>query len=272
MPSSISINTIWKRLHFDLFAMSLWNTNFRMMCFHGDIEGVRTALDNGADVNEATFNGGCTALMWALHRHHNDVVQVLLNHPEIDVNIVDSPGGRSALHWAVNVVNHEGLQVLLARPEIDVNKVDDLGRTPLHWAVNVANLEAVEALLARPELDVNRDDGLGKSALHWAVTVANHEAIEVLLAHPDIDVNKVDGRGKSALHWAVTVDNHIGLEALLAQQHLTAINQTNFGGRSQIMHAVCYNKVNCFNLLLANPRVDLETREDFTRGPQEVLR
>ena len=62
--------------------------NFRMMCFHGDIEGVRTALDNGADVNEATFNGGCTALMWALHRHHNDVVQVLLNHPEIDVNII----------------------------------------------------------------------------------------------------------------------------------------------------------------------------------------
>ena len=138
--------------------------------------------------------------------------------------------------------------------------------------MNVANQEGLEALLAQPEIDVNQVDGLGKSPLHWAVTVANHEGMEALLARPEIDINQVDGHGKSALHWAVTVDNHKGLEALLAQQDLTGINQRNFGGRSPIMHSVCYNTVNCFNLLLANPKVDLDTRENCTRGPQEVLR
>ena len=142
------------------------------MCNDGDIEGVMTALDNGADVNEEGALSGMTGLMLALRNSHNNVVQVLLNHPEIDVNKIS----------------------------------DELG---------------------------------------W-----------------------------SALHWAVAVDNHEGLEALLAHQHLTtdAINHRDHYGHSPIMEAVAYNAVNCFNLLVADPRMDLDTRDDFKRGPQDVLR
>ena len=142
-----------------------------MLCFNGDIEVVMTALDNGADINEAD-DGGDTGLMDALGQGHNNVVQVLLNHPQIDVN-----------------------------------KIGDF-------------------------------------------------------------------TGWSALHWAVMVDNHEGLEALLAHQHLTrtTINHRDSDGWSPIMHAVANNAVNCFNLLVENPRVDLDTRDDFKRDPQEVLR
>ena len=149
-----------------------------MLCFNGDIDGVMTALDNGADINEASggLSGG-TGLMYALHQGHNNVVQVLLNHPQIDVN-----------------------------------KIGDIN---------------------------------GWSALHWAVWVDNLEGLEALLAHQHLTTTTINHRGR------------------LAGQTL---------GRSPIMCAVEYNAVNCFNLLVENPRVDLDTRDDFKRGPQDVLR
>ena len=138
--------------------------SFWRSCENGDIEGVQAAIDNGTDVNEDNANGlGWTGLMVALHHSHNNVVQLLLNHPQIDVN-------------------------------------------------------------------------------------------------------KVDQDGECALHCAVFRDNHEGMAALLARQDLTTINQT------PIVKAVRCKAVNCFNLLLSHPWVDLDTREDCQRSPEEVRR
>ena len=62
----------------------------------GDIERVKAAIDNGADVNEEDEDGE-TKLMLALYYHHHDVVQLLLNHPQIDINKVNRYG-ECALH------------------------------------------------------------------------------------------------------------------------------------------------------------------------------
>ena len=138
--------------------MSFWD-----LCYRGDIEGVQAAIDNGADVNEEDDLFGKTGLMWAFYRNHNNVVQLLLNHPQIDVN-------------------------------------------------------------------------------------------------------KVDRDGECALHCAVFRDNHEGIAALLARQDLTTVNQT------PIVKAVRCKAVDCFNLLLSHPWVDLDTREDCQRSPEEVRR
>ena len=143
--------------------------SFCGLCLNGDIEGIQAAIDNGADVNKEDDLFGKTGLMWAFYRNHNNVVQLLLNHPQIDVN-----------------------------------KVDQLGR----------------------------------SALHHAVLGANHEE----------------------------------MAALLARQDLTTINKRGDFGWSPIMYAVYCNALNCFNLLLAHPGVDLETRDKYQRGPEDVRR
>ena len=92
--------------------------------------------------------------------------------------------------------------------------------------------------------------------------------------HPQIDVNKVTSSGSCALHYAVTIyDNHEGMAALLARQDLTTINQKDSNnGWTPIMKAVVYKRVNCFNLLLAHPEVDLDTRDNHQRSPEEVRR
>ena len=131
---------------------------FWRLCRDGDIEGVQAEIDNGANVNEED-DSGWTGLMWALGKRHNNVVQLLLNHPQIDVNKVDS-GGQCALHYAGFHDNHEGMAVLLARQDLTtINQRDNWGQTPImraiyHNAVNCFNL-----LLAHPDVDLDtRDD------------------------------------------------------------------------------------------------------------------
>ena len=87
--------------------------NFGSLCRDGNLEGVQAAIDNGTDVNEENDLGE-TGLMWALYRNHNNVVQVLLHHPQINIDIVNEDGN-SALHWAVWNDNHKGLAALLAQ-------------------------------------------------------------------------------------------------------------------------------------------------------------
>ena len=132
---------------------------FYQLCYDGDIEGVQAAIDNGADVNEED-NKGVTGLMWALYRNHNNVVQVLLHHPQINIDIVNEDGN-SALHWAVWNDNHEGLAALLAQHDdltIIINKRDVDGWTPIMLAVAWNSVNCFQLLLTNPLVDLDTRD------------------------------------------------------------------------------------------------------------------
>ena len=120
--------------------------------------------------------------------------------------------------------------------------------------------------------NVNEEDDSGWTGLMWALGKRHNNVVQMLLNHPQIDVNKVDSGGQCALHYAVFRDNHEGMVALLARQDLTTINQKERYGLTPIMRAIYRNAVNCFNLLLAHPEVDLDTRDDHQRSPKEVRR
>ena len=112
--------------------------------------------------------------------------------------------------------------------------------------------------------------------------------VEELLRQPGIDINMLDRDGECALHCASFKDNHEAMELLLARNDLTSINQRNWWeaswsnirdeitpdmmGRTPIMQAVARNAVKCFHLLLTDPRVDLDVRDDYQRSPEEVNR
>ena len=94
---------------------------FCRVCELGDLEALEIAIENGVDVNAADALGS-TGLMWALYNSHNNVVQVLLQQPDIDINKVNVDGD-SALHFAVILNNHEGMAMLLERQDLTtINK------------------------------------------------------------------------------------------------------------------------------------------------------
>ena len=134
--------------------------NFWLLCRVGNIEGVQAAIDNGADVNETYFETylGATGLMGALYRNHNNVVQVLLQHPQININKVGL-NGWVALHWAVFGDNHEGMAAVLAQDDQSINQRNRFGRTPIMNAVRWNSVNCFQLLLTNPLVDLDtRDD------------------------------------------------------------------------------------------------------------------
>ena len=104
----------------------------------------------------------------------------------------------------------------------------------------------------------------------------NHQnaVVEMLTEMDEVDINCEDNDGATALHHAVDVDNNHGAQALLAQPRarLLDVNHRNKRGLSALMQAVSRKKVKCATLLLDDPRVDLDTRDNFKRAPPDVER
>ena len=154
-------------------------------------------------------------------------------------------------------------------PAININTMGD----QRFWKLcRGGDIEGVQATIDYGA-DVNEESHRKVTGLMWALYNGHNNVVQLLLNHPQIDINKVDLFGLCALHFAVAYDNHEGMAALLARQDLTTINQKDSNnGWTPIMKAVVYKRVNCFNLLLAHPEVDLDTRDNHQRSPEEVRR
>ena len=59
---------------------------------------------------------------------------------------------------------------------------------------------------------------------------------------------------------------------LLLKNRRVDPNIKNNNGDSALMHVVKHNKVKFLEILLADPRVDLSTRDNYRRSEEEVKR
>jgi len=239
------------------------------------------------DVNLKDNQGWC-ALHWALdwqnnqkqeRYNHNAVAALLLSSPNIDVNQKDNED-RCALRFAALWRRNEALKLMLNFPNIDVNIVDKYGESALWCAVYSNNIEGLKLLLAVPTIDVNIVTNNGQSALHRAVY--SQCVFSMLLNVPNIDVNIVDNYGLSAVSRAVGVDTGM-LKLLLSHPSLTArtLNTKEIYnkksaledfGDTPVMQAVKRGKWKHLEVLVADPRVDLDTTDKEGRSLDEVAR
>ena len=104
---------------------------FVALCRYGNVRGVRTSVERGADVNSVDSDG-YSGLMRAVRHSHNPVATFLLKQPATYVSRKNS-WGRTALHYAVVGNNPAGLSLLLAHPTADPTVRDEEGRTPLEY-------------------------------------------------------------------------------------------------------------------------------------------
>jgi ankyrin repeat protein len=86
-------------------------------------------LYHGWDVNEVDADGR-TPLLLATQKGYLSVIQVLLNHPQINLRAQDQ-WGSTALHKAAKQGHLAVIKLLLARPNTDINIKDGNGATPL---------------------------------------------------------------------------------------------------------------------------------------------
>jgi ankyrin repeat protein len=118
----------------------LWNAAAR-----GDLEGVRAALQDGADVD--TAQNGSVVLNRAVSSGNPDVVSLLLRRGA-NVNIVDQRWGYTPLVNAITGLSDPyRVAGMLIANGANVRKADQAGWTPVHWAASNGQQEIVNLLL-----------------------------------------------------------------------------------------------------------------------------
>ena len=108
------------------------------------------------------------------------MVKLLLKHSKINVNTEDIFDGDTALIWASFNGHENVVDLLLQNPEIDLNSKNYLGNTALIYAARNGYEKLVMLLLRHAKIDVNSKNQYGKNALDYARLYGREEIIELL--------------------------------------------------------------------------------------------
>ena len=207
---------------------------------------------------------GETALIMATAYVRSAIVELLLNHPQIDVNVQNHEGS-SALIFAASRNNATLVKVLANHPNIWINQANNWGETALWHACKYSQVTrglAARNLLNHPNIDVNRADKDNRSPIFQAVEKGNGEALGALLGHKNIVVTFYDNNRNTPLIWAIYINgdadsdaaitliqdgrthichvSHIGSAACVARKH----------GRWTVMHLLkAYGAFCCIRLV-----------------------
>jgi ankyrin repeat domain-containing protein 50 len=170
----------------------------------------------------------------------------------------DAKSGASGLHWASYFGLIKAVESLIA-DQADVDAQDSLGTTPLIYASLQGHETIVQKLLdagANPNIMCSR----GGTALHRAAAQDYLAIVKLLLAHKDIDVNALYSSWghESALQLAAEYGYADVVKELLGRADIR-VNEIG-GGYTALHLAVQYEQTEVIRLLLADPRIDLEVR------------
>uniref|UniRef100_UPI00398F803B 2-5A-dependent ribonuclease-like n=1 Tax=Pristiophorus japonicus TaxID=55135 RepID=UPI00398F803B len=150
------------------------------------------------DTKKNQGKGGKTALMDAVLKGHEDIVKILLGEMHADVKAVDNLG-RTALIHALQKYSQAIVETLLNH-EADVNSIDKNQSTPLSTALTQSplNIHVVEMLMKRG-VNLNVPNNAGKTPLILAVETKNKEVVKLLLEGASVEINAQDKSGRTAL-------------------------------------------------------------------------
>ena len=185
----------------------------------GDIDGVRSLLRAGADVNEAQGDG-MTALHWAAQLGNAELAEVLI-YAGARLDAGTRIGSYTPLHIAAREGRVAVVEVLLDAGANPAKVTTNSGVTPLHLAARSGNAKIISQLVERG-VDVDpREAAWGQTPLVFAAAMNRVEAIEALLkagADPNAAARVVDVAEMAAGDEAADGQLRDALEGFKKQQ------------------------------------------------------
>lgn len=173
-------------------------------------------------------------LEWAIKDAEQDTVRELLARTRVNVN--SSSTGEPFLIYAVSkkhVLNLSipVLQLLLEHRDIDVNITDSRGNTALHIAVASGRQDIVSILLATKDVKLNLYNLDGFTPLGIAIEKDNTDMARRLIQHDGVNLDCLMGRKKTLLLFVVIKKRRHLLELLLqrgASVNLRDLSKRNY--------------------------------------------
>ena len=202
----------------------------------GDIDSVDRLLRCNVDVNHKEKRDHMCALNIAAMYGHSDVIQLLIEQPNININnknwLGHTPLSLAAWYGHLDVV-----EVLLTEAETEIDPTDkECGQTPLSLAIEQGNTSIAKLLLANCA-DPNSRDKKGRTPLGWAAEKGRPEEVKLLLANSKTLPNLADKDGITPLHQAVKSRNDQIVRLLLSRKDVD-LNSHDSSGRTAFDHVV----------------------------------
>jgi ankyrin repeat protein len=163
----------------------------------GDLNIVKQLLARNADPN-INDKGNFTALFRALAGRHNEVAELILAQPKLDLNA----RGLNKVTALITYASRDSEDIVkdLINRGADVTLQDGDGDTALHLTVQNGNVNLTKMLLAK-KAPVNVKNKVGGTPLMWAASTGNDELAQLLLEN-GADPSIKDEDGTTALGWA----------------------------------------------------------------------
>jgi ankyrin repeat protein len=140
----------------------------------GDIEGVQSLIEKGADVHTRD-RWGFTVLHEAVHMNRYKIAAILVeNGANVSANPLETPIMVAAGFIGTSLPCAEDMFDLLIKAGADVNAPGDGGMTPLHLAARAGNMLGIHCLLkngARDTISIKDDHRM--QPIHYACSNYN---------------------------------------------------------------------------------------------------
>jgi ankyrin repeat protein len=154
---------------------------------------------------------------------HAGVVTTLLAHAE-DVNTQDESGS-TALHYAAHEGHVEIVQLLLNVPQVNIHAPDKKLETPLARALRRKHTAVTKMLMKKDSTETMDNDPNGQAIIRYAILKGERYVVEWLLRRErqdfEVDVNAVDGQGRTLMLLALEQHDEGVIKALLRDDFRT---------------------------------------------------
>lgn len=216
---------------------------------NGHLEIVNILLERGAFSPDDQDNIHWTPIFWAVQGDYAGIVQLLLKQPSIDVNQVDK-SGRSVLSWAAGEGARRALKILLKHPSVELNLKDAQGRSPLSWAAGNGQREVVSTLMHKTGVDKSTKDKDIRNVISWACQGGHTDTLRTLVKYGCGGVDDVDIDVWTPLLWSLFVRSPATVEALLSTRRVQIDRQDGYG-RTALIWAASYGYLDVVQLLVS---------------------
>ncbi|KAK4496540.1 hypothetical protein PRZ48_012520 [Zasmidium cellare] len=221
----------------------------------GEVATIRMLLDLGSSrirLNSGWLEG--SPFVEAARLGVAEIVKLLLEHDKGDLIAQIDNRGRNAMYHAIVQGHEDVVKQLICHPSVNVNGecAPGIPAPILHLAIQYNQPTIVRIILSRPETDPNMPDGYGRTPIAYAIKQCPLPIMKLILSH----LGKSDPTYDYLLFHAMSFVEADTPEVIIYD------NGRDSEGRTPLLTAIYWSRVNLTGLLLAHPSLAINATDD----------